>query len=107
MKVCWEPGIPSTQLVGGGSSILPRIAAADRIPNGQEVITTTAHAFVKYVSTSSAKGLHVSDWYLSIRTALARFSPIKKNPPSAPAIGETQQRGGNLRLKIWLAGAIY
>ena len=76
-----------------------------RMPNGQEVITTTTHAFVKCVSSSSAMKLRVSEWYLSVRSALASFSPIRNNF-GAPAIGESRQRGVNNSLKtiVWLAG---
>jgi hypothetical protein len=76
-----------------------------RLPGGQEAITTTTHAFVQCSTSSAPLRLRMAEWYLSIRTALTKFMPIKKFS-AISAIAESRECGGNTSLgtKVWLAG---
>jgi hypothetical protein len=52
------------------------------LPSGQEVITTTMHAFVKLMNSKNSFRLRISEWYLKLRNALRTSKPI----PSCVAV---------------------
>lgn len=76
-----------------------------RLQNGQEVITTTTHAFVRLCVNPKSVKIKLAEYYISIRNKLASFSGAKRKG-SEPAVAETRKRKGNspLGTVVWLAG---
>jgi hypothetical protein len=74
-------------------------------PSGQNVITTTTHAFVRLAKPKGPFILRLSDWYVRVRRALANFSPLKINY-EVPAVGGVRENLENTPIgkTVWLAG---
>ena len=77
-----------------------------RLSSGEEVITTTTHAFVKDARLGLL-GLRcrIAEWYISIRDSLVSLRPVKCQP-AVPATVETRSGSSRSPLdkEIWLAG---
>lgn len=72
-----------------------------RLQSGQEVTTTTIHAFVRLCVNPTPLRIKLAEYYIAIRNKLASF-----RKGSEPAIAETRKRRGNSPLStvVWLAG---
>lgn len=76
-----------------------------RLRSGQEVITTTTHAFVRLCVNPTPFKIKLAEYYIAIRNKLTFFLGDKEKG-SEPAIAETRKRKGNspLGTVLWLAG---
>ncbi|MCJ1349457.1 hypothetical protein MMC31_007697 [Peltigera leucophlebia] len=76
-----------------------------RLQSGQEVITTTTHAFVRLCTSPTPLKIKMAEYYVYMRNKLASFRGAKDGG-SEPAIAETRKRRGNspLGTNVWLAG---
>lgn len=75
-----------------------------KLPSGEEVVTTTTHAFVKCRRPGRVAS-QIADWYVYIRDCLKSFRPVKPEA-AVPAAFTTLARPGNSPLgkTIWIAG---
>ncbi|KAL1970153.1 hypothetical protein VTN77DRAFT_6558 [Rasamsonia byssochlamydoides] len=75
-----------------------------RMPQGQEVITTVTHGFVKRPDPLNALK-YIGSWILSAKEALRRFRSPRPQP-QAPAIGMLRKppSGSPIGKVVWLVG---
>ncbi|KAK2745051.1 hypothetical protein FQN55_006408 [Onygenales sp. PD_40] len=79
-----------------------------RMPNGDDVITTVTHQFVKCIELPSiftAIASWCEHWYMNIRSAFQKFRPGKSSS-TVPATVEKRASVGNTSVgaEVWLAG---
>lgn len=109
--------IPTATSTGYGSAVTTKedgsvlgnqgcLGLRIRLPNGNEAITTTAHAFVRLMTTNNVSRIRyqASDWLVRTTSLLRELKPIKRFL-EIPAISRIRQRhNSSLGQRVFLAG---
>ena len=109
--------VPTATSIGYGSAVTTKedaniyenqgcLGLRIRLPNGNEAITTTTHAFVRLMATDNVSRVRyqASDWLVRTVRLLRELKPVKRFL-EIPAVSRIRQRqNSSLGQRVFLAG---